>query len=116
MKEKEEIMRIFILSFFLFFLFLSSCSTIRVEGNAKLVPHSPEYICKKVSEKRAYYLLWGLIPISNNSTEDIIPPGKDIRIETKFTGMDILIGLAANILIPTTISSMTAEVYICSKE
>ncbi len=110
-------MKKFILPLFLFFsLSFIGCSTIKVEGDAKLVPHSPEYICKKVSEKRAYYLLWGLIPISNNSTEDIIPPGKEIKVETKYTGIDVLIGIAANILIPTTISSMTAEVYTCSKE
>ncbi len=108
--------KLFLSFIFLFFVFSTGCSTIKIEGNAKLVPHSPEYICKKVSEKRAYYLLWGLIPISNNSTEDIIPPGKEIKVETKYTGMDILIGIAANILIPTTISSMTAEVYTCSKE
>ncbi len=108
--------KLFFLSFLILGFFLTSCSTIKIEGDAKLIQPSNEYICKKVSEKRAYYLFWGLIPISNNSTSDIIPKGKEVKVETKYSGMDVLIGIAANILIPTTISSMTAEVYTCTKE
>jgi hypothetical protein len=108
--------KFFILTLFLFGFVITSCSTIKVEGDAKLIQPSNEYICTKVAEKRAYYLLWGLIPISNNSTSDIVPKGKNVRVETKYTGIDILIGIAANILIPTTISSMSAEVYTCNKE
>ncbi len=108
--------KFFIFTFLFFGFIFTSCSTIRVEGDAKLIQPSNEYICKKVAEKRAYYLLWGLIPISNNSTSDIVPKGKNVRVETKYKGMDILIGIAANILIPTTISSMSAEVYTCSKD
>lgn len=94
-------------------LFLSNCSTIVVEGDAQLA--KPTDICQKVAEKRYVYFLYGLVPIGDNSTASIIPPGKKVRVETKYTVIDVLIGVLANSFIPTTIQTKTAEVYVCEK-
>ncbi len=92
-------------------LFLSNCATIVVEGDAQLA--KPTDICQKVNEKRYLYILWGLVPLGDNSTATIVPKGKKVKVETKYTIIDVLIGALANGCIPTTIQTKTAEVYIC---
>lgn len=90
---------------------LFSCSTIVVSGNAQLAPQNS--VCSKVSEKRVFYLLYGLVPITNNKLDNAIPSDKKVKIETKYTIIDFLIGFAANLIIPTTLYSHTAEIYVC---
>ncbi len=94
-------------------LSLTSCATVRVSGDAELAPSTA--ICRQVTEKRYFYLLFGLVPLGNTSTDEIIPKGKKVRVEVKYTVIDFLIGLLGNGCIPTTLMSKTAEVYICEE-
>jgi hypothetical protein len=92
-------------------LLTSSCATVRVSGDARLAPSTA--ICSKVTEKRYFYILYGLVPLGNTSTDEIIPKGRKVRVEVKYTVMDVIIGALANMFIPTTLTSKTAEVYVC---
>ncbi len=91
----------------------SSCATVRVSGDARLAPSTA--ICTKVNEKRYFYVLYGLVPLGNTSTDEIIPKGRRVRVEVKYTVLDVIIGMLANMFIPTTLTSKTAEVYVCEK-
>ncbi|MCX5803500.1 MAG: hypothetical protein NTU69_08230 [Proteobacteria bacterium] len=84
----------------------SSCSTINVTGNAKLIPSTQEGT--KIAEKRVWYALWGLVPISNNTTDDIVPANTNVRVETKYTFLDVVISIFTGLV---TINCHTAEVY-----
>ena len=60
---------------------------------------------------RQYYILWGLIPLGRGAnTSAMAGDAANYAIETKSGGSDILIGIAANLIIPTTISSRTVTV------
>ncbi|MCS7245296.1 MAG: hypothetical protein N2504_02525 [candidate division WOR-3 bacterium] len=87
---------------------LDGCSTIVVSGNAELAPKTAK--CSKTTEKRVFYALWGLVPITDNTLDNDIPQGKKIRVETKYTFIDYLINL---ILSNITIVSKSAEIYTC---
>ena len=83
------------------------CFTIRVGGKAELAPSTEEGT--KVAHKRCWYALWGLVPISDNSTDPIIPATvKKVRAETKFTVTDFLINILTGIV---TIETYTVEIY-----
>ncbi|HYA93329.1 MAG TPA: hypothetical protein VEK32_17715 [Thermodesulfobacteriota bacterium] len=83
------------------------CFTIRVGGKVELAPSTEEGT--KVAHKRCWYALWGLVPISDNSTDPIIPATvKKVRVETKFTVTDFLINIFTGIV---TIETYTVEVY-----
>ncbi len=87
-------------------LLLSSCATISISGEAQLAPKSA--VCRKVNQKQIWFL-FGLFPIGDNSTDDIIPKGKKVKIETKFTLTDFAIEfLPSGFLV-----SRTAEAYVC---
>ncbi|NPB04285.1 MAG: hypothetical protein GXO39_07735 [Thermotogae bacterium] len=92
-------------------LLLGSCATVKVTGDARLAPDNA--ICTKVTEKRYFYLLYGLIPLGNTSTSEIIPRGRKVKVEVKYAVMDVVISALANAFLPTTLISKTAEVYVC---
>ncbi|MEO0138705.1 MAG: hypothetical protein ABIL16_05380 [candidate division WOR-3 bacterium] len=100
--------------FALLVLVFANCMTVVVTGDARLASRG-DFCYTKVSEKRYIYFLYGLVPLGDNSTETIVPRGKKIRIETKSTVTDYLLTLLANIIIPTTITFYTAEVYSCEE-
>ncbi len=87
-------------------LMFSSCATISISGEAQLAPKSA--VCRKVNQKQIWFLL-GLFPLGDNSTDDIIPKGKKVRVETKFTLTDF----AIEFLTSGFLTSRTAEVYVC---
>ena len=87
-------------------LLLSSCATISISGEAQLAPKSA--VCRKVNQKQIWFL-FGLFPIGDNSTDDIIPKGKKVKIETKFTLTDF----AIEFLTSGFLMSRKAEVYVC---
>lgn len=107
---KKLITIICVLSLFL----LTSCYTVRIlsdadrpitlASRAESLPYKETY--------RVWYALWGLVPISDNTTNKILKESKikKVRITTKMTIVDYLITLALNALIPTTITSWTVEV------
>ena len=83
------------------------CFTIRVGGKAELAASTEEGT--KIAEKRCWYALWGLIPISDNSTDSLIPAtAKKVRVETKITIMDALINIFTLLV---TIETFSVEVY-----
>jgi len=86
---------------------VAGCFTLRVGGKAELAPSTEEGT--KIAEKRCWYGLWGLIPISDNSTDSLIPAtAKKVRVETKITIMDALINIFTLL---ATIETFSVEVY-----
>jgi len=83
------------------------CFTIRVGGKAELAPSTEEGT--KIAQKRFWYALWGLVPLGDNSTDQLIPENvQKVRVETKYTVPDFLINLFTWLV---TIETFTAEVY-----
>jgi len=83
------------------------CFTIRVGGKAELAASTEEGT--KIAEKRCWYALWGLIPISDNSTDSLIPAtAKKVRVETKYQVSDFLINIFTMLV---TIETFSVEVY-----
>lgn len=83
------------------------CATIKIGGHAQLAPSSE--VGKKIAEKRYWYALYGVIPLSDNTTDNLIPPNvKRVRVETKWTAMDFILSIFTEIL---TIYCWTAEIY-----
>jgi hypothetical protein len=86
---------------------VAGCFTLRVGGKAELAPSTVEGT--KIAEKRCWYALWGLIPISDNSTDSLIPATvKKVRVETKITIMDGLINFFTLLV---TIETFSVEIY-----
>ena len=86
---------------------IAGCFTIRVGGKAELASSTEEGT--KIAHKRCWYALWGLVPISDNTTDSLIPETtKKVRVETKHTVPDFLINIFTIIL---TIETFTVEIY-----
>jgi hypothetical protein len=86
---------------------VAGCFTIRVGGKAELAPSTEEGT--KIAHKRCWYALWGLVPISDNSTDSIIPPTvKKVRVETKYTVSDFLINIFT---LMVSIETFSVEIY-----
>lgn len=95
-------------------LFLSGCYTVRIlsdvdrpitlASRTESLPYKETY--------RVWYALWGLVPISDNTTNKILKESKvkKVRITTKMTIVDWLISAVLNAVIPTTIATWTVEV------
>jgi len=83
------------------------CFTIRIGGKAELAPSTEEGT--KIAEKRCWYALWGLIPISDNSTDSLIPAtAKKVRVETKYQVSDFLINIFTMLV---TIETFSVQIY-----
>jgi len=86
---------------------IAGCFTIRVGGKAELASSTEEGT--KIAHKRCWYALWGLVPISDNSTDSLIPESaKKVRVETKYTVPDFLINIFT---ILVSIETFTVEIY-----
>ncbi|MEN3013813.1 MAG: hypothetical protein ABDH23_04265 [Endomicrobiia bacterium] len=95
-------------------LFTTSCYTVKIlsdtdrpitlASRTENLPYKETY--------RVWYALWGLVPISDNTTNKILQQTKikKVRITTKMTLVDWLISSALNLFIPTTIATWTVEV------
>jgi hypothetical protein len=103
--------RIAVIAVIILTLCTVGCATIKVGGNAQLGSSRDEGV--KVAEKRCWYLLYGLVPINDNSTDNIIPANRTIRVETKYTPMDFILNMFTGFV---TIYSNTAEVYEVKKK
>jgi len=79
----------------------------KIGGKAQLAP-STEEGCK-VAQKRCWFILFGLVPLNDNSIDNIIPATtKKVRVETKWSFLDIVMNIFTEVL---TIVSFTAEIY-----
>jgi len=87
---------------------LTGCYTIKVGGNNQQLASSNES-GTLVAEKRVWYALWGIVPISDNSTDSMAPASvKKVKVETTHTFIDYVISLFTGIV---SIVCNTAEVY-----
>ena len=59
---------------------------------------------------RQYYILFGLVPLNKVDTNSMIGDATNFRIETTTGPADVLIGIAAGMIVPTTVSSRTVTV------
>jgi len=104
MKSKKLASLIILLALTMSF---AGCFTLRVGGKAELAPSTEEGT--KIAEKRCWYMLWGLVPISDNSTDSLIPATvKKVRVETKITIMDGLINFFTLLV---TIETFSVQIY-----
>lgn len=98
------------IALFILILFATStvgCITMKIGGKAQLAPSTEEGT--KVAQKRCWFILFGLIPLNNNSIDNIIPAtAKKVRVETKWSFLDIVMNIFTEVL---TIVSFTAEIY-----
>tara|TARA_Y100001970_G_C14202857_1_gene842184 strand:- start:1501 stop:1794 length:294 start_codon:yes stop_codon:yes gene_type:complete len=60
--------------------------------------------------KRQYYLLFGLVPLNQVDTKAMVGDATDFKIETGQQAIDVVIGMAAGLIIPTTVTSRTVTV------
>lgn len=94
----------------LVFVFTTStigCITMKIGGKAQLAPSTEEGT--KVAEKRCWFILFGLVPLGDNSIDNYIPAtAKKVRVETKWTFLDIVMNLFTELV---TVVSFTAEIY-----
>jgi len=82
---------------------------IKAPEGKKILISSKEVVVPDMS-KKAFYLLWGLVPITDNSTADLLskyPDGAEVAISTKF---DILDYMIQAVLGQASIGSKTIEV------
>jgi hypothetical protein len=58
-------------------------------------------------EERQWYILWGLVPLNEVETSDMVGDAVDYKIKTEVTPIDILIGIPASLV---TVTSRTVTV------
>lgn len=86
---------------------LAGCFTIKIGGKTELATSTEEGT--KIAQKRCWYAIWGLVPISDNSTDSLIPPtAKKVRVETKYKVSDFLINILTGLV---TIETFSVEIY-----
>jgi hypothetical protein len=86
---------------------IAGCYTIRIGGKAELAPSTEEGT--KIAHKRCWYILYGLVPISDNSTDPIIPETvRKVRVETKYKVSDFVINFFTSLV---TIETFSVEIY-----
>jgi hypothetical protein len=99
---------IVVMMLLLFVVSLSGCFTIKVSGNGQQLASSSQ-TGNLIGEKRIWYAVWGLVPITDNSTDELMPAsGKKVRVETTFTFIDLLISAFTGMV---SIECNTAMVY-----
>jgi len=96
-----------LLLLFAFTTSMTGCITMKIGGKAQLAPSTEEGT--KVAQKRCWFILFGLIPLGDNSIDSYIPAGaKKVRVATKWTFLDIVMNIFTELV---TIVSFTAEIY-----
>ena len=96
--------KLMVVSTLLFSLFACASHT-------HVVGSGPQY--GNTVSARQYYALYGLIPLGiggGADTKAMAGDAENYAIETKAGGMDYVIQVLANMIIPTTISSRTVTV------
>ena len=94
-------------------LFLSSCLTTEVSAPAgqKVTLASDGAFCKEKIRKRVWFALWGVYPISQNKTSELLKGIKEpVKIKTYFSWLDVVIALFTG---GFSIVPKTVAIYIC---
>jgi hypothetical protein len=66
-------------------------------------------VVKEVRSKMVFYILWGLVPLSDNSTKDLINSKEKVRVKTMLGPIDFLISALLGFV---TVGSRTIEVEV----
>ncbi|MCS7249660.1 MAG: hypothetical protein N2323_00545 [candidate division WOR-3 bacterium] len=92
----------------------SGCATVIVSAphGEKISLLSETDLATFKTTKKVWYALWGLVPLTNNSTAPVIQQYnlESVRVKTKYDVVDYLIGVFLNGIIPTTIMTKTVEI------
>ena len=67
--------------------------------------------CTLYGTKRHIYILWGLVPLGDNSTQSIMPKTGEVVVQTEYTPLDVVF----NAIAPFTLVFKSSKVYVCSK-
>ncbi|HDM89883.1 MAG TPA: hypothetical protein ENG67_01580 [candidate division WOR-3 bacterium] len=90
---------------------ITACATVRVEAPAgadiKLAKEASQV--NYIAKKRVFYVLWGLVPVTDNSTAKMIRGKnvKEMRVLTYYDPVDVLVSYFLSWL---TIHSKTVEI------
>ncbi|MEO0136726.1 MAG: hypothetical protein ABIL40_02235 [candidate division WOR-3 bacterium] len=90
-------MKVTIILLLLVALFITNCGTVIISApprdEIRLLPESESTTFK--TKMKCWYVLWGLVPISNNSTAEIIAKHqlKNVRAKTYYSFVDYLINM-----------------------
>jgi len=110
-KSKEFDMKKLLVIGVLFVVFLESCATVRVEApgksDIKLATETSPY--NYVMKKKVFYILWGLVPITDNSTASMLA-GKDVSEVRVLTYYDVVDAFVSYVLGWLSIHSKTVEI------
>ena len=95
-------------------IFISiSCSTVKVAAPdnsfAYLMPDTAKYPVKEVRSKMNFYLLWGLVPLGDNSAQSLIHPKEWVRVTTSVSIVNWILNCIIGCV---TISTNTTEVDV----
>ncbi len=84
---------------------LTGCMNVKVSApEGKVIPlgrKEKNETINATQQKTVFYALWGLVPITNNSTEDLlvnVEEGSKVVIETQTTVKDFFISLIGSIV------------------
>ena len=90
----------------------TGCATVKVEAPQPVKLASITENARPYRSKKVWYLFWGLVPISNNSTADLMPTesGKEVRVkvEAQYGIIDYLVSLVTLGIL----SSQTVTTYV----
>ena len=93
-------------------IFFSGCYSVRIlsDRNSNIILASKTEHLPYKEKYKVWYILWGLVPISDNTTSKLFNNSnlKKVRINTKLGIDDILISLVLGSF--TSIASWTVEV------
>ncbi|MBN1114353.1 MAG: hypothetical protein JXA66_03350 [Oligoflexia bacterium] len=102
-----------VLLVFCFSMSFISCTTVKIQTKSGFAYLAPENggkpPAKTVRNKMVFYALFGLIPITDNTTGDLIRAKEVVRVRTYMSGIDYLLTMLLGI---ATITTHTVEVEV----
>jgi hypothetical protein len=106
---KKQIFSLIILTLFLFGL--NSCFKIQIKAptneDVRLVSYGKAI---EIKSKKVWYVFWGLVPVSDNTTQDILLGARKARLESKMSFFDGFISIiTAFIISPRTVEVSVVE-------
>ena len=93
---------------------LVGCATVQVEapgGTEIKLATEDTTTYKRIVKKRVFYALWGLVPLTPNSTASMVNPRTthEIKVKSYYNVVDFLISAVLGTI---TITSRTVEIQI----
>ncbi len=97
---------------FIFCLSFVSCSTINIatdKGKFAFLMPEEGGVVKEVRTKMVFYVLWGLVPVTDNSTKDLIKSKEKVKVKTTTSFVDAIISCVGSFI---SVQSRTIEVDV----